>query len=117
MEVKNTVEPEPDSHRISGLLYSVINAGRDILARRRKSKMESPSSDLIDKCKQLLHHRGEASGLALACEVIDEYRLLDKSNKLLFFEALSKQFSVDAEAVIAAAQQYQTSTTSEHLTE
>ena len=117
MEVKKAVELEPDSHGISGLLYSVINAGRDILARRRKSTTESPSSDLIDKCKQLLHHRGEASGLALACEVIDEYRLLDEPNKLLFFEALSSQFSVDAEAVIAAAQQYQASTTSEHLSE
>lgn len=117
MEVKKAVELEPDSHGISGLLYSVINAGRDILARRRKSTTESPSSDLIDKCKQLLHHRGEASGLALACEVIDEYRLLDEPNKLLFFEALSSQFSVDAEAVIAAAQQYKASTTSEHLSE
>lgn len=117
MEVKNTVEPQPDTLGISGLLHSVINAGRDILARRRKATTDSPSSDLIDKCKQLLHHRGEASGLALACEVIDEYRALDDPNKLAFFDALSEQFSVDSEAVIAAAQQYQTSTSSEHLSE
>ena len=107
MEVKNTVEPQPDTLGISGLLHSVINAGRGILARRRKATTESPSSDLIDKCKQLLHHRGEASGLALACEVIDEYRALDDPNQLAFFEALSEQFSVDTDAIIAAAQQYQ----------
>ena len=42
-------------------------AGRDILARRRQNSLEAPSSDLLAKSKQLIHHRG-ASGLALACE-------------------------------------------------
>ena len=117
MEVKNTVEPQPDTLGISGLLHSVINAGRDILARRRNAAAESPSSGLTDKCKQLLHHRGEASGLALACEVIEEYRALDEQNRVLFFEALAEQFSVSSDLVIEAARQYQASATSEHLSE
>lgn len=115
MEVKNTVEPQPDTLGITGLLHSVINVGRDILARRRRDTAQSPSSGLVDKCTQLLHHRGEASGLALACEVVDDYRKLDEENRILFFEALSQQFSVDSDEVVAAAQQYQESTTGEHL--
>ena len=115
MEVKNTVEPQPDTLGITGLLHSVINVGRDILARRRRDTAQSPSSGLVDKCRQLLHHRGEASGLALACEVVDDYRELDEQHRILFFEALSQQFSVDSDQVVAAAQQYQESATGEHL--
>ena len=59
-------EPESGLGGLSGLLNSVISAGRDILARRRQNALEAPSSDLLAKSKQLIHHRGEASGLALA---------------------------------------------------
>ena len=63
-------EPNAGLVGLSGLLSSVISAGRDILARRRQNALEAPSSDLLEKSKQLIHHRGEASGLALACEVV-----------------------------------------------
>ena len=49
---------------LAGLLGSVISAGKGILARRRQAAAEAPSGDLLAKCQQLLHHRGEASGLA-----------------------------------------------------
>ena len=94
------------SSGLSGLLSSVINAGRDILARRRQTSMVAPSSDLLAKSTQLIHHRGEASGLALACEVVADYQALDKSNRRAFFEALARDFAADREAVIAAAERY-----------
>ena len=40
---------ESGSVGLSGLLNSVIAAGRDILARRRRNALETPSSDLRDK--------------------------------------------------------------------
>jgi malonyl-CoA decarboxylase len=70
---------------LAGLLGSVISAGKGILARRRQATAEAPSGDLLAKCRQLLHHRGEASGLALACEVIADYQALDAANRTLFF--------------------------------
>ena len=91
---------------LSGLLSSVISAGRDILARRRQNALEAPSSDLLAKSKQLIHHRGEASGLALACEVVADYQALDSANRHLFFEALADDFSADSDAVLAAAERY-----------
>ena len=62
----NVADREPESGLVglSGLLNSVISAGRDILDRRRQNALEAPSSDLLAKSKQLFHHRGEASGLA-----------------------------------------------------
>ena len=100
---------------LSGLLSSVISAGRDILARRRQNALEAPSSDLLAKSKQLIHHRGEASGLALAYEVVADYQALDDANRLLFFEALADDFSADSEAVLAAADGYKRNPTEANL--
>ena len=101
---------------LSGLLGSVISAGKDILARRRQAATEAPSGDLLTKCKQLLHHRGEASGLALASEVIADYKALDDANRALFFDALARDFDAPSEAIIAAAEKYKIEPTPAHLT-
>lgn len=103
------------SSGLASLLGSVISAGRDILARRRQAAAKAPSGDLLAKCRQLLHHRGEASGLALACEVIADYQTLDPANRILFFQALATEFDVDTEGVISAAHHYQNDPSPEHL--
>jgi malonyl-CoA decarboxylase len=100
---------------LAGLLGSVISAGKGILARRRRATAEAPSGDLLAKCRQLLHHRGEASGLALACEVIADYQALDAANRTLFFEALGDAFDADPEGIIAAANAYKTNRSNEQL--
>ena len=104
----NVADRESESGLVglSGLLNSVISAGRDILDRRRQNALEAPSSDLLAKSKQLFHHRGEASGLALACEVVADYQALDDDNRRLFFEALADAFSADSDAVLNAAESY-----------
>ena len=101
---------------LAGLLGSVISAGKGILARRRQAATEAPSGDLLTKCKQLLHHRGEASGLALASEVIADYQALDDANRALFFDALARDFDAPSEAIIAAAEKYKIEPTPAHLT-
>lgn len=98
-----------------GLLGSVINAGKDILARRREAVAQAASGDLLAKCRQLLHHRGEASGLALACEVIADYQALDETNQLLFFESLARNFDVAPADIISAAEQYKAKPSPAHL--
>ena len=85
-DMRRPIERERQSSLgLAGLLGSVISAGKGILARRRQAATEAPSGDLLTKCKQLLHHRGEASGLALASEVIADYQALDDANRELFF--------------------------------
>ena len=106
---------ESTTSGFSGLLTSVINAGRDILARRRQATAQAPSEDLLTKCRQLLHHRGEASGLALACEVMADYQALDLPNKIIFFEALARDFGSDSDAILAAADRYKADPSSQNL--
>ena len=100
---------------LAGLLGSVINAGKGILARRRRAVAQAASGDLLAKCRQLLHHRGEASGLALACEVIADYQALDETNQLLFFQSLARNFDVVSADIISAAEQYKAKPSPAHL--
>ena len=115
VERRSSDRQESSTGGLSGLLSSVISAGRDILARRRQNSLEAPSSDLLAKSKQLIHHRGEASGLALAYEVVADYQALDDANRLLFFEALADDFSADSDAVLAAADGYKRNPTEANL--
>ena len=115
VEHRSSDRQESPTGGLSGLLSSVISAGRDILARRRQNSLEAPSSDLLAKSKQLIHHRGEASGLALAYEVVADYQALDDANRLLFFEALADDFSADSDAVLAAADGYKRNPTEANL--
>ena len=107
--------PRQASSGLGRLLISVVNAGRDILTRRRQVAAQAPSDDLTDKCQQLLHHRGEASGLALACEVIADYQQLNDANKLLFFVALARDFDVSADAILGAADDYKNAPQADQL--
>ncbi|MCR9106834.1 MAG: malonyl-CoA decarboxylase [Gammaproteobacteria bacterium] len=91
-------------------LSSVVEVGRDLLARRRQNQQAGSSTDaasnLVGNCRALLDHRGEASGLALASEVVTGYRALAPERRLAFFNALAFEFDVDRERVLAAADAY-----------
>lgn len=92
-------------------LVNVVDVGRDLLARRRKA--ESPreqgksAAGLAALCKDLIEHRGEASGLALASEIVQAYENLDVKHQFQFFSLLASEFDVDTQAIVEAAQQYQ----------
>jgi len=89
-------------------LSSVMEAGREILARRRLATPGPPNSasGLVALCQELLEHRGEASGLALASEITEGYLLLSEGCRMKFFDLLAEKFEVDAQAVLDAAENY-----------
>lgn len=91
-------------------LSSVLVVGRDLLARRRGSQPRPGApegvDDLAARCGELLRHRGEASGLALASEIVTGYQRLDAPGRLDFFGRLARDFDVDREAILGAAERY-----------
>ena len=90
-------------------LGSVMEAGRDILARRRSglpAAAANSAAGMMALCRELLDHRGEASGLALAGEIIAGYQRLPPAGRLAFFSGLVSEFDVDANEVSAAAERY-----------
>src|ERR1700716_937755 len=79
----------------SDLLTSISERGRTLLRRGGPSNGKQDTSGLIELCEALLSGRGEASGTAMAREVLDHYRHLDDVSRLSFFEALVRNYGPD----------------------
>jgi malonyl-CoA decarboxylase len=86
----------------SDLLASISERGRILLRRAGSSDTKHDASDLIELCEALLSGRGEASGTAMAREVLDHYRNLDGAGRLSFFETLTRDFGPDREKLAEA---------------
>jgi malonyl-CoA decarboxylase len=61
---------------------------------------------MIALCEALLSGRGEASGTAMAREVLDRYRHLDDAERLAFFHALTRDFGPDREKLAEAIESW-----------
>jgi malonyl-CoA decarboxylase len=82
------------------LLASIAVRGRSVLKRTPWPKdAESRASALVDMCGALLTGRGEASGVALASEILSRYSALDTADKAAVFRALADEFGPDRERV------------------
>jgi malonyl-CoA decarboxylase len=86
----------------SDLLASISERSRTLLRRGGSSDAKQDASDLIELCEALLSGRGEASGTAMAREVLDRYRNLDTAGRLTFFEALARNYGPDREKLAQA---------------
>src|ERR1700743_1297798 len=81
----------------SDLLASISERGRTLLRRAGSSDDKQDVSELLELCEALLSGRGEASGTAMAREVLDCYHHLDENGRLTFFGTLSREFGPDRE--------------------
>jgi malonyl-CoA decarboxylase len=87
----------------SDLLSTISERGRTLL--RLKSWPQDAAGragSLIDLCRALLSGRGEASGVAIAAEVLARYRTLDETGRAALFAALAEQFGPDQEKLATA---------------
>ncbi|MDQ0509483.1 malonyl-CoA decarboxylase [Ancylobacter amanitiformis] len=89
------------------LLGTIAERGRALLdlGRERRPAGAVRAAGIIDLCERLLSGRGEASGVALAREILTAYAALKTGERVAFFEALARSFGPDAvrlDAAIAA---------------
>src|SRR5436305_2015563 len=84
------------------LLSTISERGRTLLRRGAAPDTKQDASDLIELCEALLSGRGEASGTAMAREVLDRYHGLDAGGRRSFFKALVRDFGPDREKVAKA---------------
>ena len=78
------------------LLTSVAERGRSMLKIKPWPKdSDSRVDQLVEDCRALVEGRGEASGVALAAEIIGRYRGLDHSDHDAFFTGLADNFGPD----------------------
>ncbi len=97
----------------SDLLASISERGRTLLRRGGTSNGKQDTSGLIELCEALLSGRGEASGTAMAREVLDRYRHLDDASRLAFFETLVRDYGPDRERLAQAIESWRAQPTDE----
>jgi malonyl-CoA decarboxylase len=91
----------------SDLLASISERGRTLLRRGGSSEPKHDgAAELIELCEALLSVRGEASGTAMAREVLDRYHHLDEASRLWFFETLARKFGPDRERLAQAIESW-----------
>ena len=90
----------------SDLLSTISERGRTLLRRGGSSDAKQDASELLELCEALLSGRGEASGTAMAREVLDRYHGLDAAGRLSFFETLARDFGPDREKLSRAIESW-----------
>lgn len=98
------------------LLQTITERGRALLdrARDRRGLAVARSENLVELCEDLLSGRGEASGVALAGEILARYHQLTTGPRIAFFEALATRFGPDRARIDKAVEAWQQSPTDEH---
>ncbi len=91
------------------LLQSITERGRALIERRREPPGLAFSEGLAELCEQLLSIRGEASGVALAREILTRYDELKTGPRIAFFETLLSRFGPDRARIEAALEAWQRS--------
>ena len=89
---------------LGDLLTSVADRGRALINFERFASNRRRPLDKL--CEDLLSGRGEASGMALAQAVLDDWQRLDEAGRLAFFQLLLERFGPDHERLDAALQRY-----------
>jgi len=88
------------------VIDSVADRGRELLRLRGNNKSASGIEKL---CLALLSEKGEASGTALARELVIQYKGMTGSERIAFFELLYTGFGPDEDAIIRAADEFKAS--------
>src|SRR5579872_3748847 len=91
--------PARNNAFFSDLLASISERGRTLLRRVGSPEAKPSGAELINMCEALLSVRGEASGTAMASEVLDRYHDLDDTERRAFFHALARNFGPDRDKV------------------
>lgn len=101
------------------LLQTISDRGRALIERTRPRRPDAAarSEDLVGLCEELLSGRGEASGVALAREILTRYTELTIGPRIAFFEALAQRFGTDHAALNAAIAAWQAAPTDETAAE
>ena len=81
----------------SEMLQSIADRSRALIRRDRRGPARE-SDGLVELCEALLSGRGEASGVALANEILEDYAALTVGPRIAFFETLARTFGYDQRA-------------------
>ncbi len=100
------------------LLQSIAERGRSLIDRApRRPSGETRTATFVELCEALLSGRGEASGVALAGEILAAYAKLKTGERIAFFEALKGSFGPDRARLERACKAYMNEPSDENAAE
>ncbi len=91
----------------SDMLQTIAEQGKRFLSRAPVAADVSPAERLGALCEALLSSRGEASGVALAQDILDRWQTCDAAEKRDFMRLLLDRFGPSTDRVEAAIAAYQ----------
>jgi malonyl-CoA decarboxylase len=100
-----------NSSFFSDMLQTIADRGRALIQRREPARQRARG--LVELCEDLLSGRGEASGVALARDILARYATLTIGPRIAFFEALESTFGHDRAGIDAAIASYEKSPSAE----
>lgn len=96
------------------ILGNIADRGRSIIELRRERTPQG-HAPLLDLSDALVSNRGEASGTALASEIVLRYRDLGRDERVAFLVDLTERFGADPAAVESAIAAYRDEPSEVHL--
>jgi malonyl-CoA decarboxylase len=99
----------------SDMLQTIADRGRALIQRREQP--HERTKDLVELCEDLLSGRGEASGVALARDILARYATLTIGPRIAFFEALESTFGHDRARIDTAIAAWRASPSEESAAE
>lgn len=88
---------------LSDLLSEITERGRRLIGAARA---EATPEEMVTLADALLSGRGEASGVAIARQILDTYQALDGDGRHAFFAALAERYGTDPDRLTEAARAY-----------
>jgi malonyl-CoA decarboxylase len=101
----------------SEMLQTIADRGRALISRERREPAQEQFVGLVELCEAVLSGRGEASGVALAREILAHYADLTIGPRIAFFETLAKTFGPDNARIEAAITAWRQSPSDETASE
>lgn len=90
----------------SDMMQSITDRGRRLLAAGTRSAPVAAETTIETLCNMLLSSRGEASGMALAAEILQRWTELDAAGQKDFMRMLHEQFGPDIAKLDKAIERY-----------
>ncbi|KQX43229.1 MULTISPECIES: malonyl-CoA decarboxylase [Ensifer] len=100
---------------LGGLLETLTRRGRLLLRRNPQPQPQAEQIDLVALAETLLSRRGEASGVALARELLSAYQWAPIESKLVFLLALADRFGPEQRQLELAMEALRRERTADNL--
>jgi malonyl-CoA decarboxylase len=91
---------------LADMLQTITERGRRFLALSQRENPDDPVGNTGILCETLLSSRGEASGMALAKDILERWQGFDKDEQCTFMIMLLDRFGPDTQRLEAAIESY-----------